>query len=97
MKNVGSRLKQLRLAYDLSGALVADKIGLSANQLWNVERGDSVASSVVVAKLSKVYKISLDLLFFGDEQTFMALINKIYAGEVQHDHYTLQGYGRARA
>ena len=64
--NVGSRLKELREARNISMRALATKSGLSANALSMIERGKTSPSVSTLYKLSDAMGISITA-FFGPE------------------------------
>jgi len=64
--NVGSRLKELREARNISMRALATKSGLSANALSMIERGKTSPSVSTLYKLSDAMGVSITA-FFGPE------------------------------
>lgn len=62
---VGSRIKQQRLAQNLTREQLAHLTGYSANFIQEVERGRSGLSSESIRAFSAALKISSDSLLFG--------------------------------
>lgn len=66
-ENVGARLKQIRLAYNLRPLDVADKLGLSRSQWALYESGDRRISIERAIKLADLFKVTLDWVYRGIE------------------------------
>lgn len=75
---VGSRIKQQRLAQQLTREQLAQLTGYSANFIQEVERGRSGLSSESMRAFSIALKTSSDRLLFGDaSESFEFLFAKI--------------------
>ncbi|MBD8037110.1 helix-turn-helix transcriptional regulator [Solibacillus sp. A46] len=79
IEQIAKRLKLLRNALDITAEDVAFQINYSANQIWRVEAGTCKPNIEFVAKMCKVYAVSIDLLVYGSDKEFQMLINKIYS------------------
>ena len=62
------RLKQARLAANLTQEAVAEKVGVSRQTISNWENGKSYPDIVSVIILSDIYGLTLDSLLKGDEK-----------------------------
>lgn len=72
---VGTRIKEKRLAQKLTREDLAQLSGYTANFIQEVERGRSGLSSESIRALSMALKVSADSLLFGDapeEFTYIA-------------------------
>ncbi|MEV2911149.1 helix-turn-helix domain-containing protein [Paenibacillus larvae] len=56
------RIRKLRRALDLTGADVAEKLGISTQYYYNIERGRRKLSAEVALKLAEIFGVSLDFL-----------------------------------
>ena len=98
IEQIASRLKTLRQAFDYSGAYVADQIGYSPNQLWQIEKGNCIPKIDFIAKVCTVYGISIDFLVFGSDEDFQNHINELFKHDMDAELVAVmvqQGYGRA--
>jgi transcriptional regulator with XRE-family HTH domain len=59
----GSRLRSIREAADLSRELVAEKAGINANYLGEIERGEKWPSIEVIQRLAGALSVSASALF----------------------------------
>ncbi len=66
--NVGQKLKNARLAVNLTQEVVAEKIGISRQTLSSWENNKSYPDIVSTISLSDLYAISLDELLKGDDK-----------------------------
>ena len=79
IEQIASRLKLLRFALDMKVEDVSYQINYSANHIWQIERATSKPNIEFIAKICKVYGISIDLLVYGTDKEFQQLINEIYS------------------
>ena len=68
MVSISEKLKQARLAANLTQEDLAEKIGVSRQTISNWENGRSYPDIVSVITLSDVYNITLDSLLKGDKE-----------------------------
>lgn len=73
---IGSRIRELRRAQNLSQAELGSQLGISATWVSRIEQGECKLALERVVQLSKLFHISVDQLLF-DSQT--AEIQKIYS------------------
>lgn len=78
-EQIAKRLKLLRFALDMSADDVANQINCSANHIWQIERARCKTNIESIAKLCKLYGVSIDLLVYGSDKEFQLLINEIYS------------------
>lgn len=71
---VGTRIKENRLAQKLTREDLARLSGYTANFIQEVERGRSGLSSESIRALSMALKVSADSLLFGDAPEELAYI-----------------------
>ena len=64
---VGSRIKQFRMARKLTRAELAELVGYSSHFIQEVERGRSGLSSESIKAFSTGLGVSADALLFGEE------------------------------
>ena len=67
-KAVGLRLKLQRVANGFSQEFVAEKCGMSSQQLSKIETGASGMNCETFAKIINFYGLSADYTLFGKEQ-----------------------------
>lgn len=81
----GTRLKELRIAYNLTQAQLAQAIGLVKSSISSYEKGLKYPSVEVLIKLCNYFKVSSDyLLGISDYKE----INKYYITEEQREIIT---------
>src|SRR6476646_5390516 len=73
---VGSRIRALREAMDLSLRDLADRSGVSAPMLSQVERGETSPTLAVAAKIAAGLELSLSQLLRLDEDHHVVVIPK---------------------
>ncbi|MEX6215843.1 helix-turn-helix domain-containing protein [Providencia hangzhouensis] len=64
-KNIGKKIKKLRLKYNLSGSNLAKVIGISQQQLSRYENGQSDISTSKIMIISIYFNV--DVRYFFDE------------------------------
>ncbi|MCG9509399.1 helix-turn-helix domain-containing protein, partial [Providencia rettgeri] len=64
-KNIGKKIKKLRLKYNLSGSNLAKVIGISQQQLSRYENGQSDISTSKIMIISIYFNV--DVSYFFDE------------------------------
>lgn len=67
IKQIGERLKGLRDALDIPVEEIAELCGISTDSYIKMEEGNSELSVSTLQKISKHYRIDLDVLLFGEE------------------------------
>jgi transcriptional regulator with XRE-family HTH domain len=68
MMSIGEKLKQARLAVNLTQETMAEKVGVSRQTISNWENGKSYPDIASVIILSDVYCVTLDSLLKGDNK-----------------------------
>ncbi|MCL2398159.1 MAG: helix-turn-helix domain-containing protein [Defluviitaleaceae bacterium] len=66
-EKIGQRIRELRLYYNLSIEELSDLLGISSGFLRLVERGERGATIERLAKISKIFNVSMDYLALGRE------------------------------
>lgn len=66
--NINEKLKQARIAVNLTQEAVAEKVGVSRQTMSNWENGRSYPDIVSIITLSDVYGMTLDSLLKGDNE-----------------------------
>lgn len=59
---IGRKLNELRISYQLTAAEVGREIGLTRSQVSNIELGNSLPSLPALARLAAFYETTLDHL-----------------------------------
>lgn len=68
MLNISEKLKQARLAANLTQEELAEKVGVSRQTVSNWENGRSYPDIVSIIVLSDIYDMTLDSLLKGDNE-----------------------------
>jgi transcriptional regulator with XRE-family HTH domain len=68
MLNISEKLKQARLASNLTQEELADRVGVSRQTISNWENGRSYPDIVSIIELSNIYNMTLDSLLKGDNE-----------------------------
>lgn len=64
-----NRIRQIRRINGLSGTKIADKLGISAQYYYDIEKGKRNLSAEMAAKLAEIFGVSTDyLLGISDEK-----------------------------
>lgn len=72
-EHIGENIKSVRLSQGLSQQALADKCDFSNTILSQYENGKKTPNLVTTAKIAKALKVSIDRLYYGDENN--AFIN----------------------
>ena len=72
-EHIGDNIKSVRLSQGLSQQALADKCDFSNTILSQYENGKKTPNLVTTAKIAKALKVSIDRLYYGDENN--AFIN----------------------
>mgnify|MGYP001286505023 FL=1 len=68
MGGPSNRIRKIRREKDLSGTEVAERLGISAQYYYNIERGKRSLSAEMASKLAKIFGVTTDyLLGLNDE------------------------------
>lgn len=78
-EQIAKRLKLLRFAVVMTADDVAHQINCSANHIWQIERARCKTNIESIAKMCKLYGVSIDLLVYGSDKEFQQVINSIYS------------------
>lgn len=62
MNKSSLRIREVRRQKDISGTEVAEKLGISAQYYYNIERGKRNLSAEIAVELSKLFGVSSDYL-----------------------------------
>ena len=86
-EHIGENIKNVRLSQGLSQQALADKCDFSNTILSQYENGKKTPNLVTTAKIAKALKVSIDRLYYGDENnafinaesdTGRKIVNSIY-------------------
>ncbi|MBQ7706959.1 MAG: helix-turn-helix domain-containing protein [Lachnospiraceae bacterium] len=66
-EHIGENIKSVRLSQGLSQQAVADLCGFSNTILSQYENGKKTPNLVTTAKIAKALKVSIERLYYGDE------------------------------
>lgn len=67
IKAVGNRIKQIRKIRHMTRENLAKKAGITANYLYEVERGSKSATIRVLGNIAATLEVSTDYLIFGKD------------------------------
>jgi transcriptional regulator with XRE-family HTH domain len=67
-RNLGKRLRQLRLEKEISQDKLAVEAGIGDNQIGNIERGEINATALTLAKIAGVLKCEIQDFFVFDKE-----------------------------
>lgn len=69
MKVAAQRIRKIRRAKELSGTEIAERLGISAQYYYSIERGARTLSAEIAAQLAKIFGVSADyLLGLSDDE-----------------------------
>ena len=74
--NVKHTIKDLRIRMNMSQSQAAKRLGVSEPTLRKWERDSSTLTYKDMQRISNMYKIPLDYIFFGSNNTFSEIKNK---------------------
>lgn len=95
---MNERIKTLRLDLSLTQSEFGEKLGISQNYVWMIEKGDRVPSDRTVADICRVFGVNEDWLRTGQgekylrlsrKETVAAYVGKILGGKVTPMEETL--------
>jgi transcriptional regulator with XRE-family HTH domain len=70
--SLGTKIREARLARELTQAALAEQIGISRASVANMERGEQIVSAQMLARLSVVLKVELAELMPDPHEAFEA-------------------------
>lgn len=76
-KNVGKRIKDIRLEHDLKGKDVAELFGCDASRISRYEKGDDMPPSTFLINFAKTFGTSLDYIVFGERPKYIGKMNDL--------------------
>ncbi|MCK4763101.1 MAG: helix-turn-helix transcriptional regulator [Candidatus Aminicenantes bacterium] len=71
LSEIGSRIKKVRITLDFTQGQIAEKTGLSAGFLSQIEKGQKRPSSIYLFFLLVEHKININWLFSGKGEMFL--------------------------
>ena len=88
---VGARVKEKRLALNLTRDKLAELSGYTANFIQEVERGRSGLSSESIRALSVALQVSADTLLFGEApEEFTYIVEQLKSVPIQKREHVLR-------
>lgn len=69
-RNMNTRIQQIRKAERMTQDEFAEKIGLSRNFVWMIEKGERIPSKRTLKDICRVFKINYDWLVHGSGEMF---------------------------
>lgn len=83
---MNERIKILRLDLSLTQSEFGEKLGISQNYVWMIEKGDRVPSDRTVADICRVFGVNEDWLRTGQGEKYLRLSRKetvaAYVGKI---------------
>lgn len=83
---MNERIKILRLDLSLTQSEFGEKLGISQNYVWMIEKGDRVPSDRTVADICRVFGVNEDWLRTGHGEKYLRLSRKetvaAYVGKI---------------
>lgn len=73
---MNERIKILRLDLSLTQSEFGEKLGISQNYVWMIEKGDRVPSDRTVADICRVFGVNEDWLRTGQGEKYLRLSRK---------------------
>lgn len=73
---MNERIKTLRLELSLTQSEFGEKLGISQNYVWMIEKGDRVPSDRTVADICRVFGVNEDWLRGGQGEKYLRLSRK---------------------
>lgn len=67
IRKIGSRIKTLRTDHKMTQAELAKQLGITRQAVCNYETGDSVPSDEIKVAIARLFKTSIESIFFADE------------------------------
>ena len=83
---MNERIKTLRIELSLTQSEFGEKLGISQNYVWMIEKGDRVPSDRTVADICRVFGVNEDWLRTGQGEKYLRLSRKetvaAYVGKI---------------
>lgn len=74
IREMGKRIKRIRKQHNMTQAQLADMLGISSDQISNIELGKSACKTDHIFLLTQIFDISADFLFKGEGREVVAEI-----------------------
>lgn len=92
-EHIGENIKSVRLAQGLSQQAVADLCGFSNTILSQYENGKKIPNLVTTAKIAKALNVSIDRLYYGDENNAFITMQSDDGRKIVNSIYLLWSKG----
>ena len=83
---MNERIKTIRIELSLTQSEFGEKLGISQNYVWMIEKGDRVPSDRTVADICRVFGVNEDWLRTGQGEKYLRLSRKetvaAYVGKI---------------
>jgi len=76
-KNIGKRIKKIRLEYGLNGIKFAESIGIKQGTLSEFETGKNDVRKTIVLAISYIYNVNPDWLLTGEGEPYRKADNSV--------------------
>ena len=100
-ENVNTRIQQIRKTAKMTQDEFADKIGLSKNFVWMIEKGERTPSERTVKDICREFKVNYDWLVNGtgdmfqdDDSDAQAIVDSVMTGDNDFAKKTLVKFAR---
>ncbi len=87
IKELGKRIKEHREDLDMTQADLADKVGLERPAITQIESGNRETTSLELAKLAKIFDVSMDELLKKESEEAMPESSAINIPEFNRDKF----------
>ncbi|MCR5516226.1 MAG: helix-turn-helix domain-containing protein [Lachnospira sp.] len=92
-EHIGENIRSVRLAQGLSQQAVADLCGFSNTILSQYENGKKIPNLVTTAKIAKALNVSIDRLYYGDENNAFITMQSDDGRKIVNSIYLLWSKG----
>lgn len=92
-EHIGENIKSVRLAQGLSQQAVSDLCGFSNTILSQYENGKKIPNLVTTAKIAKALNVSIDRLYYGDENNAFITMQSDDGRKIVNSIYLLWSKG----
>ena len=76
IKAMGKRIKKVRKKHDMTQEQLAELLGISSDQISNIELGKSACKTDHIFLLTQIFDISADYLFSGGRKEILPEITE---------------------
>ena len=98
---MNTRIQQIRKTVKMTQDEFADKIGLSKNFVWMIEKGERIPSERTIKDICREFKVNYDWLVNGtgdmfqdDDSDAQAIVDSVMSGENDFAKKTLVKFAR---